>query len=392
MLTHVRQRSPFVILFPAVLVCVAVAVFTAHYRFFDMAIYHDAISWWVDGGRLYDYGQPLGFTYPPFAAFALLPVAGMATATAGWLNVLVSVAALTAVLAVVTQPIAARLGRPPAVVLAGVVPAALCTEPVRQTLGLGQINLVLFALIGLDLLVLGRRGSKWTGVGVGVATALKLTPGLFIVYLLVTRQWRAARTAGVTVAGLTGLGFLLAPAESMRYFGDLMWQTGRVGAATATANQALTGLLARIGAPGFWWLLLCALVTVAGLHRARQAHAYGNEVAALTLTGLTANLISPMSWTHHLIFLPVTILLLADTALRDRDPLTAAAATLVWLLSVISPIWLTPPAVTGTLGLLGHDTFTLLLIALVLTLPVGTVPNDLGTGQWRDPRHRELRT
>lgn len=321
-----------------------------HYRFFDMVIYHDAIRWWLSGGELYGYAAPvrgqLGFTYPPFAAFVLMPAAAVPAQVAGWLNAVGSVLALTVALAVV----AGRRWLPVA------VPLALCMEPVRQTLGLGQVNLWLFALVVLDLIVVRRNGSGWTGVGVGIATAIKITPGLFIVYLLVTGQWRAARTAALTVAGLTGCGLLLAPAETMRYFGDLLWRTDRVGAADAVANQSLAGLLARTAtAPDDWWLPLCLLVLAVGLRRAWLAHRAGDEVAALTLVGLTGNLISPMSWTHHLVFLPVAIYLLAE---RKK----VVAALTGYGLSVVSPIWFAD-------GALARDTFTLMLIALVATLP-----------------------
>jgi alpha-1,2-mannosyltransferase len=342
-----------------------------------MVIYHDALRWWGNGGELYDYAAPvrgdLGFTYPPFAAFVLMPVARVPAATAGWLNAAGSVLALAVVFAVLIAPIAARHGRPMRFLLAAAVPLALSTEPVRQTLGFGQVNLWLFALVLLDLLVLGRSGSRWAGVGVGIATAVKLTPGLFIVYLLVTGQWRAARTAALTTAGLTVGAFLLAPAESLRYFGDLLWQTDRVGVAEALTNQSLTGLLARTAgtpsAPTGWWLACCLLVLVLGLGRARRAYAAGDDVTALTLTGLTANLVSPMSWTHHLVFLPVAVLVLVDVAARRRDPLPAIAAGVVYVLSVISPIWLVPHDTGGVRALILENTFTLMLLALVAFLP-----------------------
>ena len=322
-----------------------------HYRFFDMVIYHDAIRWWLGGGELYEYAAPvqgqLGFTYPPFAAFVLMPAAAVPAQVAGWLNAAGSVLALTVALGVIVD----RRWLPVA------VPLALCTEPIRQTLGLGQVNLWLFALVVLDLIVLRRNGSRWAGVGVGMAAAIKITPGVFIVYLLVTGQWRAARTAMLTAAGLTGLGLLLAPAETMRYFGDLLWQTDRVGAAEAVANQSLAGLLARtVTAPDDWWLPLCLLVLAVGLRRAWLAHRAGDEVAALTLVGLTGNLISPMSWTHHLVFLPVAIYLLA------REKTLTAAALVAYGLSVLSPIWFAE-------GALARDTFTLMLIGLVAALP-----------------------
>lgn len=178
-------------------------------------------------------------------------------------------------------------------------------------------------------------------------------------YLLVTGQWRAARTATLTVAALTGLGLLVAPAETLRYFGDLLWRTGRVGAAEAVANQSIAGLLARTAtAPDDWWPVLCLVALIAGLRRAWLAHVTGDEVAALTLVGLTANLISPMSWTHHLTFLPVAVLVLA----RTRDPVRVLAALVVYVLAVVSPIWFAESAVL-------RDTFTIVLVGLVALLP-----------------------
>jgi hypothetical protein len=353
----------------------AILIFDAHYRFFDMVIYHDAIRWWISGGNLYDYVAPvrgrLGFTYPPFAALVLLPVTALPAAVAGWLNVVASTVALAVVLAVAVAPIAARRGWTGRSVLAVALPLALLTEPVRQTLGLGQVNLMLMVLVVVDLAVL--RGSAWTGVGVGIATAVKLTPGLLLVYLLVTRQWRALWTATFTVVALTACGFLIAPAESMRYFGHLIWQTGRIGATDAVANQSLAGLFARVAgtatAPTGWWLGASLLMLVAGLRRARAAHLDGDEMAALTLVGLTANLISPMSWTHHLVFLPIAVLVLTDVALRNGDPLAGAAALAGYALSVVSPIWLTPDRLTGVPALILENTFTLILIALVLAMP-----------------------
>jgi hypothetical protein len=349
----------------------AVLVFDAHYRFFDMVIYHDAIRWWIHGGDLYDYVAPvqgrLGFTYPPFAALLLLPVATVPAAVAGWLNVVVGIVALAVVLSVAVAPIAARYGRSGRSILAVALPLALLTEPVRQTLGFGQVNLALLALVVVDLAVL--RGSAWTGVGVGVATAVKLTPGLFLIYLLVTRRWRALWTAIGTVTALTAASFLIAPEESALYFGHLLWRTDRVGVRDALANQSLAGLFARVAAPTTWWLAASLLILVIGMRRARAAHLAGDEIAALTLVGLTANLLSPMSWTHHLVFLPVAILVLADVAQRTGDPLPGLAAVAGYVLSVVAPIWLVPDDLGGLPALILRNAFTLMLVALVVAMP-----------------------
>lgn len=71
-------------------------------------------------------------------------------------------------------------------------------------LGWGQINVMIMALVLAD--VLGRISWLPKGVGIGLAAGIKLTPGLFIVYFLIGKQWRAATTAGLTFAGTVLLG------------------------------------------------------------------------------------------------------------------------------------------------------------------------------------------
>jgi hypothetical protein len=365
---HRTRPAAFAVLI--ILVTAVVWAFDRHYRFFDMAIYHGALRWWTAGGDLYGYRAPggLGFTYPPFAALVLLPVAPLSVTAAGWLNVAGSLLALGVVLGVLTDPIAARHWSR-RTLLALTLVLALATEPVRQTLGLGQVNLLLFALVVLDLEVLARHGSRWAGAGVGIATAVKLTPGLFIVYLLVTRRWRTAGTAIAVAGTLTASTVLLAPAESVRYFGRLLWQTERVGAASAVANQSLSGLLARLSdrlaAPGSWWLVLSALILLVGLRRAGRAHAAHDETAALALVGITANLICPISWTHHLVFLPVALLVLADTGRRGHILMAGVG----YALCVLSPIWYGRDALPRPLHFVAENAFVLIMIVLVFRLP-----------------------
>jgi hypothetical protein len=184
---------------------------------------------------------------------------------AGWLNALASIGALAVVLAGLLRPIVDRLGQPRWFAVALATPLAVAVEPVRETLGYGQVNLLLFALIVADLIGLrwrSRRGTRydptdgplrrfvlsgaWAGAGIGLATAVKLTPALFIVYLLVTRQWRAAWTSIGTAVGVTLATFAVAGEESRTYFTSVLWQTERVGAADMTPNQSLAGLLARL--------------------------------------------------------------------------------------------------------------------------------------------------
>src|SRR5262245_59292989 len=119
----------------------AVGEFGRPYVFFDLKIYHGAVAYWASGGSLYDYldpDVPLGFTYPPFAALVMLPMAHLSMLDAAWINVFASLAALALVLAALLKPIADRCGWkqwwfPVAVAL----PAAAALEPMRESLGYG---------------------------------------------------------------------------------------------------------------------------------------------------------------------------------------------------------------------------------------------------------------
>ncbi|MGS2617228.1 glycosyltransferase 87 family protein [Micromonospora sp. LZ34] len=415
----------------------AIGAFGRPYNFFDMKIYHGAVVWWASGHELYEFiapGTTLGFTYPPFAGLAMLPMAHLPVAGAGLVNALGSLAALAVVLAGLLRPIVDRLAWPLWYTVAIAVPLAAALEPVRETLGYGQVNLLLFALVMADLIGLrwrSRRGTHsadsdgallrfvysgaWAGAGIGLATAVKLTPALFIVYLMITRQWRAAATAVGTAVGVTIGTFAVVGTESRAYFGSVLWQTERVGAADMTPNQSLAGLLARlydsIETPGLLWLAFAVLMLAVGLSRAANSHADGDELTAFTLVGLTANVISPISWTHHLVWVIPAIIVLADAAVRRREasrgltPRAAQASSYgglpgvnglrppIWyptltgmrhgvaaaglyLLFVVSPIWPYEhqlPEVShyqdGLFGALMENSLALALIVLVAALP-----------------------
>jgi len=402
----------------------AAYAFGRRYTFFDVKIYHGAVEWWLAGGDLYEFiapGTVLGFTYPPFAALAMLPMATMSAISAGWVSAVVSVAALAMVLAAILLPITDRLGWPRGLVLGMALPLALALEPGRETLGFGQVNLMLFGLIMADLVALRARtrgghaaaagperagpehigqalrrfwrSGAWAGAGIGLATAVKITPGLFIVYLLLSRQWRTAAVATGTFAAASLVAFLAAPRESLAYFTSVLWQTDRVGAADFTPNQSLAGVFARLydqtHAPTMLWVSFAAVCAALGLSRAVAAHREGDELAAFTLVGLTAVILSPISWTHHLVFVIPAIVVMGDAALRHRlasrglglglsapSVRYAAAAVGTYVLFLVSPIWWVHHRLpegshydSGLWGVLAENSLALGLIVLVAAMP-----------------------
>jgi alpha-1,2-mannosyltransferase len=260
--------------------------------------------------------------------------------------------------------------------------------------------LVIAALVLGDVVAL-RRGHRWAGVGIGLATAIKVTPGLFLVYLAVTRRWRAAAVAAGTFVVTVLVGFVVDP--SVRYWTRTLWQTGRVGPPTDPNDQSLLGLLARLAAPGApssaLWLALAGLALVVGIARAALLHRRGDDLAGVTVTGLTACLISPISWIHHLYWVVPAVVVLVDVAAGTpvaagwarRRPWAARAAATAAALVVTgafagSLIWFFAggPAHLGTLA--GENAFVLLMLALVLVLPARCTVGRAAAGTTAPPR------
>ncbi|MFD2764433.1 glycosyltransferase 87 family protein [Micromonospora eburnea] len=361
--------------------------------FFDLKIYMRAMDWWAAGNPLYDYVQPdrvqgaLYFTYPPFAAlllrpFALLPLG--ATVTIFTVLTVVGVVVTTRWL---VTPMTRRHQLPRLFALAVAVLLVFAAESTRETITFGQINMLLVVLVLADLLfaVPGERG--WGGVGVGLATALKLFPGIFIIYLLATRRWRAALVASATAALATLLAAALAPRDSWRFWTQELWATDRVGRTDYTGNQSLFGLLSRFTAPEkpsqLPWLLLVGVVVGYGLWRAARVARAGDALAGLTLTGLVGGLVSPITWTHHLYWFIPAAVVLVDAALDERrDPVTgarqrrwlfalAAGTGIVSIYGVVTFLdWGAAPTRTDNVGeFVVRNAYVLLSLLLLVALP-----------------------
>src|SRR6516162_4309932 len=180
----------------------AVIGFAATYNALDFRIYMWGGHAVTQDTRLYlalAYGH--WFTYSPFAAMVFVPIAAVPLTLARVAWDLVSVAAL-AYCVVLTLRLAGY--RPSRLMIAGVTAAAMALDPVYETLFLGQINLILLALILTDVWRASR--GRTAGIGVGLAAAIKLTPAIFIVLFLLARGTKAAFIGAATFVGCGLIG------------------------------------------------------------------------------------------------------------------------------------------------------------------------------------------
>lgn len=240
----------------------------------------------------------LSFTYPPAAALLFAPLAVLPAQLAWAVMASASVLALALVIRVAIA--AVPYWRFPAVRSTLLLTVAmLCLVPVWRTIGLGQVNVLLMAMVAVDVLAVTARGSRWGGLLVGVAAAVKLVPLIFIPHLFLTGKRAAAARALAVFAGLQGLTLAIAPRDS-GYWTSYVFQTGRIGPAQQPYNQSLDGLVTRVTGAAPWspyaaWAIGAALV-VPALMLVLSYHRRGQDVSALCVTACFGLLLAPVSW------------------------------------------------------------------------------------------------
>ncbi|MGH3276645.1 MAG: glycosyltransferase 87 family protein [Streptosporangiaceae bacterium] len=310
-------------------------------RLLDLDVYREGGRAMLHGHDLYSVRSRDGllFTYPPVAAVLAVPLAVMTWRVAqfAWLPMIY--VPLTVAVWYSFRPLLARArGYAPAV-FAILAAGSAYLIPLRQEIHYGQVDIFLVALCVLDCAVARPRWPR--GALIGLATAIKLVPGVFIIYLFITGRRKAAGVASLSFAIATGVAWLLAPKDSMRYWTSAIFDSQRLGQNTQAANQSLRGMILRLFAPApapvLLWLALALVVAVAGFMAARVAARRGQEMAGVAITGLLAALLSPVAWIHHLCWVILVIGVLTGDG-RNRRRLAAAAVTAALFVTDM-PIW-----------------------------------------------------
>lgn len=300
----------------------------------DLHVYRYGGKSVLDRWPVYGSDDPVTgypFTYPPIATVLFVPLAVVPgwVAAAGW------TAAGAACLAATVVVVRREQGRPtPGLLLVVVCVAALGTEPVWQNLSFGQVNLLVMAAVLTDLL---GRERRWSGVLVGLVAAVKLTPLVFVVLLVLVGRRVAAARALAVFAAAAGVGLLAVPGAST-YWTDQLLDPTRVGPPALAHNQAVTGALTRLldGPPDTWlWIAVAGPVAAGVLVVAAGWWRRGDRALAACLGAVAMLLASPVSWSHHWVWaVPVALVL------WERSRWAAAGWALVFVARpVLWPPW-----------------------------------------------------
>src|SRR6266567_192783 len=378
---------------------IGLAVAGASGRLVDFADYRTGAAH-VLGPHLYDVRLallPLHFTYPPFAALLFWPFAQLPVHVGQLVWSLLNLAMLVALTAISIHACRPQWShqRTWAIAIIVLFPV-LRLSPDLLTFDFGQINFLIALLVLVDLtcVIKVRSHTLPRGVLLGIAAALKLTPLIFIAWLLLTRQFRAGATALGTFL-ICSLGtFAITPHSWLLYWSNEIFNARRPGNLLYMSDQNLHSALQRmISRPPSPVLLgsLTLLVAVGGMAVATWAYRMSSPMLGILLCAATGLIVSPVSWSHHYVWIVPLLAWLVLSPDRPRGGWwwAAGVAALFWA----APIWWVPNrqrGYGGPLVLLAGNSYFLAAAAFLL------LGGALLWSRHRDPaagrNHDETRT
>ena len=299
----------------------------------DLGVYHLAVEDMVNGHDIYLTSTPgngLKFIYPPIAAILMTPLLLGPFLLWQIIWTVIGTGALLSVLRRIRVPRGLALG----VIAAALV---LAMEPVRTTMGYGQVNTMLMALVVADLLPddpeRPRRIPR--GALIGLAAAIKLTPLLFVVFAVIIWRRGVAVMATVSFAFFTLIAWIMLPKESWEYWRNLGKGEVNTAGPVYVGNQSITGAVTRWFAEdratviaamviGFAVALIATVVAAVWWRR-------GEKVFAVGLVGLATCLASPLSWTHHYVWAVILLIAVTMTSSLPGWAVWLGRAWAIWI-------------------------------------------------------------
>jgi alpha-1,2-mannosyltransferase len=295
---------------------------------FDFLAYHQAAARLLAGRPLYDmsYSQTGGFGLfydPPTFAPILLPLGLLTATTATWSWIAISICAF--LVGVAAMPVS-RTVKWSTILLAG------WSFPFVYAVKLGQVGPILFFLFALGWRWLDRQIPF--GIVGALGAAIKLQPGILLVWALLTLRFRAVVAGGLVLIALAILTTVIAGPTSWTDFLTLIravsdpirtthnFTPGAIAFASGSTAE-VAGLIQLVSTVGVVALLLMSI-------------RWATDEASYMIAVIASQLVSPIVWDHYamLLLLPVAYLLASGRWWAAIIPLLTA-----WPL-----VGVTPPA------------------------------------------------
>ncbi|MFA7266073.1 MAG: glycosyltransferase 87 family protein, partial [Candidatus Nanopelagicales bacterium] len=325
----------------------------------DLRVYLLGADALLDGKSPYDSsitinnkaGLVLPFTYSPFAAVVLIPFALLPLKVTLALWSTMCIASLAGIAYLTAQRLPGLAGKKyPAwatwEIAAVILAVAAFAEPIRQNLEAGQVNLMIIFVVMYDT----ANRTKYAGFATGMATGFKVLPGIFIVFMLVTRRWADFGRAMLGFASTLVIGSFFGINNVWQYWTSELFKTERVGELVRTSNLSLRGITSRAfgtDAGTVAWIAVGTLIVVGGFTIAVMWWNRSRLVAA-TIVGLVSLLISPISWPHHWVWLVPAISVCAALSYRA---FRSQRSGIGWLLATAVVVAMIPPMIQLRMGM-----------------------------------------
>ncbi|MER0069953.1 glycosyltransferase 87 family protein [Corynebacterium sp. KPL2850] len=293
----------------------------------DMVVYREGVKAFLEHRSVYSAPMPAGdiqlpFIYPPFGALAMVPLTAFDAIDHTLADNIMVILSDLFVLVCLYFVFRAVLKKPEFLLPVTAVTWAIVLhfEPVDLNNNYAQINIVVMALVIFDLVP--RKRFLPQGILVGVAAAIKITPLAMLLYFLVRKEWKQIATAllSAVVATLLAAAFRWDPFVEFFSFKLLEMGSGSdFGVGTEyQSNSSIKGAIQRVYPSaesmeangltiGLAWLAASVIVVVLAAWLIKRLCREHLLVDAQLVTALTVLLISPVSWSHHWVWLTLVI-------------------------------------------------------------------------------------
>lgn len=262
------------------------------------------------------------YSYPPSATIFFIPLTWVSQNTAEYMFTATSVISLWLVVTYILASMKVKPNWPTRLLLFALI---LRLFPVKLTLSLGQINLIILSLV-IGSFYVQHRKPFLAGSLLGVATAIKLTPAPLIIYFFLKKNYPAisgflTTTATLSILAIWLFGFPLSWHYFTHVVPDLNNRIYETSLNATYMNQSITALLGRshiFGRPSLLIRYFISLTTMAWLNW----HIYKNrnpktDFQLFSLLAVVSTILLPVFvWQHHyVIVIPMLLILVIQKKL-----------------------------------------------------------------------------
>lgn len=244
------------------------------------------------------------YVYPPFVLLFFIPLVALPLSVASIIFVLVSFTSLF--LGVYFCLKTLKKFTLTSYLLA--LSLSLVAFPTKFTLGMGQINLIIFFLLSFSLYLLSKNKQVSAGSLIGLSFAVKLFPLFLLVYFLLQKRLKVFLISLGILLFLYGLTVIIVGVPLNKLFINSVLPGVANAYQSEYYNQALSGFFARLPLEtGFGIIIknvisfLFVFISFFLIYKARKRKSTQHLSFSFVIT--LSLLVNPFSWQHHFVWL-----------------------------------------------------------------------------------------